>query len=170
MTNKKETYNHNLNSPEKFGFELSKIKKENNFQVPENYFAELPQIIQEKANRKKAQFDMGSLLHYFLKPIRIIALGSVLVIIIVGLFLVKNQNQKDPQMAMEISFEELIQEYPEMVEYMDDHVLFELAATQMEQQDLDLIDYEFGFDSILLQNEVLQNLSDEEISEIIYNL
>ena len=57
-----------------------------------------------------------------------------------------------------------------MIEYMDDEILLEFAAAQMAQEDIDFIDYEFGFDSVLFQNDVIPQLSDEEISEIIYNL
>ena len=165
MTNKKETYDQN-----KVGSDLSTIRNENSFQVPENYFDELPQVIQEKIYKKKVQFDIGNFIHHFVKPYRFIAIGSIVAIILLGLFLFTNQEQDDSQTSFYISFEELVQEYPDMMEYMDDQDLIEFVAAQMTQQDLYYFDYEFGFDSILLQNEVFQHLSDEEVSEIIYNL
>ncbi len=73
-------------------------------------------------------------------------------------------------MPYEISLEDLIQEYPEMIEYMDDEVLVEFAVAQMAQEDIYFIDFEFGFDSMLFQDDIIQHLSDEDISEIIFNL
>lgn len=170
MTNEKVTYNDNLNNPEEFGSVLSKIKRENNFQVPENYFDELPQMIQEKVEHKEVRFSFESMFHYFLKPYRAIALGSMLAFFILGLFIITNQDQENLQISYEISLEDLIQEYPDMIEYMDDEVFLDFAAAQMAQEDIDFIDYEFGFDSIFYQDDVIPHLSDEEISEIIYNL
>ncbi len=170
MINEKVTYDDNMNNPEKFGSELSKIKKENNFQVPENYFDDLPQMIQEKVNQKEVRFSFESMFLYFLKPYRVIALGSILALVILGLFIITNQEQENLQMPYEISLEDLIQEYPEMIEYMDDEVLVEFAVAQMAQEDIYFIDFEFGFDSMLFQDDIIQHLSDEDISEIIFNL
>lgn len=168
MINKKKSYN-NLNDSEESGPELYKINKEHNFRVPENYFDELPQIIQERVNRKKLRFTMDHLFIYFTKPIRLIPLVSLIAALFIGLFIVINQNQKELQLSGEITFEDIMIEFPDMIEYMDDEDLLEFAATQMTQQDIDMIDYEFGFDSILFQNEVFQHLSEDEITEILYN-
>ena len=78
MTNEKETYDQGLNNLEKFGSELSNIEKENNFQVPENYFADLPHLIQERVNNKSKKLDIGTLFYYFVKPKWAIAFGSLL--------------------------------------------------------------------------------------------
>ena len=88
MINKKVTYDANMNNPEKFGSELSKIKKENNFQVPENYFDDLTQMIKEKVNQKEVRFSFESMFLYFLKPYRVIALGSMFALLILGLFII----------------------------------------------------------------------------------
>lgn len=168
MTNKNDSYN-KLNNPEKTGYELSKIKKENNFQVPENYFNELPQVIQQRVTQQKAQFIFINIFNYLTKPYRLIALSSLVVLLIVGVFFIANQKIED-QVFVEFSFEDIMEEYPEMIEYMDDQVLMEFAAVQMDDQEIDFFDYESGIDPMLSQDEVLQQLSDEEISEIIYNL
>lgn len=168
MTNKKETYNNNFNNPEELGADLSMIRRENNFKVPENYFDELPQLIQKKAIQKKNQFDFGSIYNYFTKPFRIIIFGSLLAVLTVGVFIITHQN--DDPFSTELSFEEMMNVYPEIIEYMDEQVLIEFAASQMNLQEINFNDYEFGFDSIQLQNEIIQHLSDEEFSEIIYNL
>jgi len=94
----------------------------------------------------------------------------LVVLLFIAFFLNTNQYQNFTQETFEISFEELMQEYPDMLEYMDDQVLFEFAATQMDQQDLDMMDFDFGIDSSYIQNEVIQHLSDEEVTEFIYNL
>ncbi len=168
MANKKEPYN-NVTNPEEPGSELSKIKIEQNFQVPENYFVELPQIIQEKVIQRKVQFDMHSIFNYFTNPYRAVVLGSLLAVLLVGIFILSNQKNEN-QISVEFSFEEMMEIYPDLIEYMDDQVLIEFVAVQMDQKEFDFIDYEIGFDSILIQNEVIPLLSDEEISEIIYNL
>lgn len=170
MTNNKDKYNNNLNDPEEFASELSKIKKENNFQVPENYFAELPQRIQEKATKKKVQFSFGNMYNYFTKPMQAIAVGSVMAIILIGLFVISNQKREDIQITVEISFEDIMQEYPYLIEYMDDHLLIEFAAARMNDLDLNILDLKPGFDLILLEDEWILNISDEEIIEIMYNL
>jgi len=170
MTNNKDKYNNNLTNPEEFASELSKIKKENNFQVPENYFAKLPQSVQEKITKKKVQFSFGSIYNYFTKPVQVIAVGSVMTIILIGLFVIFNQKQEDIQITVELSFEDIMQEYPDMIEYMDDNLLIEFAAAQMNDHDMTMFDLEPGFDSILLEDEWILNISDEEIIEIIYNL
>lgn len=169
MTNEKMTYDDSLNSQEKFGSELSKIKKENNFQVPENFFDELPQIIQEKVSQEH-HFRIENIINYFLKPYRAIAMGSIISLLILGLFFMPNQNNGNLQLSNEISLEDLIQLYPDVLEYMDDDVLVDFAAEEMTQEDIDFIDFELGFDAIIFQDDVIQHLSDEEISEIIYNL
>lgn len=63
-----------------------------------------------------------------------------------------------------------MREYPDMIEYMDDHLLIEFAAAQMNDLDMNMFDLEPGFDSILLEDEWILNISDEEIIEIMYNL
>jgi len=165
MTNEKETYNHH--KPES---ELSKIRKENNFQVPEKYFDELPLIIQERVGREKPLFNISNIIKFFTKPYRAVAVGSIVTIIMIGLFLFTNQEQNNSQTSFDISYEELIQVYPEVIEYMDDQVLIEFAAAWMDQEELYYFDYEFGFDSVSFQNELFPILSDDEISEILYNL
>lgn len=170
MTNEKETYDQGLNNLEKFGSELSKIEKENNFQVPENYFADLPHLIQERVNNKSKKLDIGTLFYFFMKPKWAIAIGSLVVLLFIAFLFNTNQTQNFTQETFEISFEELMQEYPDMLEYIDDQVLFEFAATQMDQQDLDMMDFDFGIDSTYIQNEVIQHFSDEEVTEFIYNL
>ncbi len=170
MTNDKDKYNNNLTNPEGFTPELSKIKKENNFQVPENYFAELPQRIQKRATKKKVQFSFGSIYNYFTKPAQAIAVGSVMAIILIGLFVISNQKREDIQITSEISFEDIMQECPDLIEYMDDYLLIEYAAAQMNDLDMNMFDLEPGFDSILLEDEWILNISDEEIIEIMYNL
>jgi len=167
MTNKNEKYN-NIN-PEESAHEFLKIKKENNFQVPENYFEELPQKIQEKITRKKVRFLPGSGFNLFTKPARIIAVGSLLAIVVIGLFVIPGQNRKYAQQYIEISFEDIMKEEPGIIEYMDDQLLIEFASARMNQKEMDYINIDLGFDSILLQDDFFQYLTDEEISEIIYN-
>lgn len=170
MVNGKVTYEDNLNNQESFNSELSKIEKENNFQVPENYFIELPQLIQDKIALKESDFNIEGMLFNFIKPYRAIALGSLLVLLILGLFFITNLNQDEFQISNDISFDDLIHEYPDMIENMDDQLLIEFAAAWMEKEDLDYFDFDYGFDSIQLHNEVFLQLSDDEISEIIFNL
>ena len=170
MTNDKDKYNNNLTNPEGFTPELSKIKKENNFQVPENYFAELPQRIQEKAAKKKVQFSFSSIYNYFTKPVQAIVVGSVMAIILIGLFVISNQKREDIQLTVEFSFEDILREYPDMIEYMDDHLLIEFVAARMNDLDMNMFDLEPGFVSILLEDEWILNISNEEIIEIMYNL
>lgn len=165
MTNENETYDQNLNNLEKIGSELSKIEKENNFQVPENYFADFPHIIQERINNRSKKLSISS---FFIKPKWAIAVGSLVVLLFIAFLL--NTSQNSTQETFEISFEDLMEEYPDMFESMDDQIVFEFAASQMDQQDLDMMGYDFGIDSTYFQSEVIQHLSDEEVTEIIYNL
>ncbi len=169
MTNKNNKY-HNLKNPEELAHELSRINKENNFRVPKNYFDELPQNIQERVVREKHRVSMDNLFVYFRKPYSVFAIGSFVAAIFLVLFLVFNQHQKELQFSGDISFEDIMFEYPDMIEYMDEQILIEFAAAQMTQEEIDMMDYEFEFDSILFQNVELENLTDEEITEIIYNL
>ena len=170
MTNTKDKYNNNFSNPEEFGHELSKIKKENNFQVPENYFDELPQQIKDRVTKKKFRFSIDNLYAYFTRPFRTIAIGSLVAVLIIGLIIISNQQQEDFQISVELSFDDMIQAYPEMIEYMDDNEMIEFAAAEMDGDAMGLIDLELGFDSILFQNELMQQVSDEELIEIMYNL
>ena len=60
---------------------LSKIKKENNFKVPDNYFEDFPTIVQEKISKKPSTF-ISRFLFFILKP-QFIATFSILVIFFV---------------------------------------------------------------------------------------
>ena len=60
---------------------LSKIKKENNFKVPDNYFDDFPSIVQEKVTTRSSSF-VSRFLFFILKP-QFIATFSILVIFFV---------------------------------------------------------------------------------------
>ncbi|MCK5822612.1 MAG: hypothetical protein KAG95_01315 [Bacteroidales bacterium] len=61
---------------------LSKIKKENNFNVPDNYFDDFPSIVQERISKKSSTF-ISKFLFLILKP-QFIAAFSIVVIFFVS--------------------------------------------------------------------------------------
>ena len=95
MTNEKETYDQSLNNLEKFGSELSNIEKMNNFQVPENYFDDLPHLIQERVNNRSEKLSISSLFSFFIKPKWAIAFGSLVVLLFIAFLLNTNQKKEE---------------------------------------------------------------------------
>ena len=61
---------------------LSKIKKENSFKVPDNYFDDFPTIIQEKISTKPS-FSFSKYLFFIFRP-QFIAVFSLIVIFVVS--------------------------------------------------------------------------------------
>jgi len=61
--------------------ELSKLKKENNFTVPESYFEELPLKVQERVHQKKTNvfFGFSELIR---KPAYVISFAILLILIV----------------------------------------------------------------------------------------
>lgn len=72
---------------------LSKIKKENPFSVPDNYFNELPMQIQERVRQKRV-FYPAVLIELLKKPAYALSFSLLLLLIIIIPFTISTYNSK----------------------------------------------------------------------------
>ena len=92
---------------------LSKIKKENSFKVPDNYFDDFPTIIQEKISTKPS-FFLSKYLFFIFRP-QVIAAFSLIVIFVVS-YSVFNSHQKTNMLSstdLTEYFEQNLSDYDE---------------------------------------------------------
>jgi hypothetical protein len=152
---------------------LSGIKDRNPFVVPENYFGELPMRIQENISGKLPGVKKWQLSGYMLNPkYSVTGLAAVLLI---ALFLwmtnSKNTNLDINMVLSEITYNDILEESPEIFEYIDESIYLEMVAT-LTNSDQNIIFLEtFSSDSSISGQEILDYISDEILDdELIYNL
>ncbi len=95
---------------------LSKIKKENSFKVPDNYFDDFPTIIQEKISTKPT-FSFSKYLFFIFRP-QFIAVFSLIVIFFVSYSIFNSHLKTNTLSSNDIA------EYIEQNQYDYDEDLF----------------------------------------------
>ena len=123
---------------------LSKLKKENNFNVPANYFEELPTQIQERisqTNSKTTFLDKVKLL-ISLKTTKLALVSSTAVSVLIISFLILNSETilEEPEFAISINFEpfsddELIA-YVETEQYTDNETRDLYIEKKIEEENI----------------------------------
>ncbi|MEZ5082813.1 MAG: hypothetical protein R2750_05125 [Bacteroidales bacterium] len=165
-----KTHNTNNERLEDISSLLAGIKRENPFRVPENYFDELPEKIRIRLEQDGAKAEGGIRLKT-IKPLFYItsAAASILIFLSVWFFVKRDQEMSDAFTG--ISFETLMNESPELIEYMDEHSLIDVLLVNSTEA-IDFGDVSLDLDSNLTNEDIYDYLYyDEEISnELLYNL
>jgi hypothetical protein len=86
---------------------LAAIPKYNPYEVPENYFDELPTLVQEKANQQTVKFSILEWLLLFIKPRVLVPVCSIALIAFLGIKYITNTAQLP---VVEIAEETTIEE------------------------------------------------------------
>jgi hypothetical protein len=85
--------------------ELKKLKGNNPFEVPENYFDNLPEAINELKNRKKSATTV--FLNHALRPVYYYA-AAIILLLAITLFLIKPFADENNEAVVELSWEDVI--------------------------------------------------------------
>ena len=172
MSKEKLKYNPDeLDSLGNFAPELSKIKKENPFRVPKNYFNELPMAIQQKVSKSKQISVWERFTQLIKKPEYSITFAIVATAFIVALALfIKPDVQKD-EFISEITVEDIIKEYPEFISSIDESMIIELLFVDNNYEIEDYFNTNIESDSSISEDDIIDYLSDENFdTELFYNL
>ena len=142
------------------------LKKINPFEVPKDYFESLPGMIQERIAEKKEDSISTQMIKWMFQPVRVTVLASILIIATVGyLFLFDGSGQEDV-----LTFNDIMLENPEIIEYMDEDLLVELVAEEFIEPDWNVYDPLNVVDSQNVYEELIFQLSEDEITDFLINL
>jgi len=113
---------------------LSSVKKENPFIVPENYFEELPAIVQAKCieHEKPSPSIIDLLLGYLLKPQYAFAMITVVLLIVAGIYLYKPVHKCMEDLETQLANLSTNQTLLYIDEYIDDYDEYLLAEAYLE--------------------------------------
>jgi len=133
---------------------LSKIKKENHFSAPKNYFEVLPEVMNYKTqNISRLQFSFDKLAYRFLVPI------TSLVVILVLIFN-WTSNNTETELSNEQLAELIIEE-----EYLeiDDYLVYDAYEEIMDEEENEIESETEEYINYLLENNININLIIEEL-------
>lgn len=135
MNNKKKNINDNLNDIDTV---LSKIDKTNPFVVPDDYFDNLPLIIQEKCIKKNNISSLSKIIEYFLIPKHSISLAFGMALIIVSsIFVFNNFNiVSSDTLNNSLSYIENIIKEDYDVNNIDESLIVETLLSEIEYSDI----------------------------------
>jgi len=148
MKAKNKISNHNNEELREFAPTLSKIEKQNPFQVPERYFDTLPTIIQERCIKDK-RASLSEWLQHILSPRILAPISAAIVLIIIGInFFISSPTplEKDALLSLEqLSAEDIYSaieagDLYEIDEYLIVEALIEVED-EGEESDEEIIDY-----------------------------
>ncbi|MCF8367987.1 MAG: hypothetical protein K9G76_03020 [Bacteroidales bacterium] len=151
-------------------FPLAGIQKNMNpFEVPVNYFETLPGKIQARINKEDQGNASDSRVIKFKSRYIYASLAAAMVALLVtfGIYFFQEDTQDT---FPEITLNDVLNDYPELIEYMDESLLIEtILASSTGELDYSIID--FSNDSSITDEEIFDYLNDEDYSEeILYNL
>lgn len=164
-----KTYKTNNEKLEDLSPFLASLKKENPFQAPENFFEELPEKINNRIQLEKSNENRG-IRKLFGRPIYYLATAAASILILVAIWIFTNEKQPVTDLFSEISFEILMDESPELIEYMDEDDLID-ALFVYSSETIEFSDIKLDSDTSLTEDDIFDYLDDENISnELLYNL
>lgn len=151
---------------------LSKLKKENPFEVPANYFEQLPGQIMEQAKLTPVERPaprvswldhIGAAFSFMLRPQVAFALICLAALSWTGIFMWKNQSQLQAEvLEQEDTF---IEEYiAAHLDEFDAEILAQVVFEEGEDDDAMLNDLDMDDD---LMNEILEELDDVDLEELL---
>ena len=85
---------------------LLSIDKYNPFEVPKDYFEELPTIIQERVVESKESSSLLDWLFWLLKPRLAVSMIAILIISVVGIYYMNNNSIQNTEATEELSLED----------------------------------------------------------------
>lgn len=169
MLNEKHTYNQN-DDLEDLAPKLSGLKKENPFKVPDNYFDELPEIIQAKMNSVSEENKMKGIRFIFSRTQNVITLAAASIVILLAIFILLRNDSGNTDYFSGITLENILEENPEMIESMEDYLLVDVMLTASDYLEEENFIDNMDFDSTLHTDDMINYLSDDEIeTELLYN-
>jgi len=171
MKNNNNTYEDKENGLDKLAPNLDKLKKGNPFTVPENYFNQLSRDIKDKIAHEDELSLSDRIRVWVMQPKYSVSLAAVVVLLVMVFSGVFKQQDDSFEDFSGITLEQLFEENPEIIEYMDEALLIEvLYATSEETESLETTDG-LSLDTNITDDAVIDFLIDEDIStESLYNL
>ena len=156
----------------KFAPELSKIKKDNPFKVPDDYFDKLPEAIREKvASVTKKISIFEQFLLRFKQPKYSITTGLAFILIVVALFVFIKPADKEIQFLSDITIDDILEESPELIYDMDESIILEVLFADNTDETYDYFESDIYNDTTINEDEIIDYLSDENFeTELLYNL
>jgi len=157
---------------EEFAPELNRIKRDNPFMVPDGYFDKLPTSIQEKIeseSHKSPNFEQ--IVTLFKQPKYSVTAGLTIVILIVAMVVFIKPSDKETQFFSDITIDDIIDEYPEFIYYLDESIILEVLFAENGEDTYDYFRNDIYTDTTLTEDEIIDYLSDEKFeTDLIYNL
>lgn len=149
---------------------VASLKRNNPFQVPENYFEELPDKIKARLEKNKTNTKSG-IKSRPIKPLFYITTAAASILIFLSVWFFTNREKEMPVSFTDITFETLMNESPELIEYIDENTLID-ALFVYSTEAIEFSDVSLDSDSSLTNEDIFEYLdNDEEISsELLYNL
>ena len=152
---------------------LSRLKKENPFEVPADYFENLPDQILEQVRptaqpstpvaRESWLDQLLNSLATLLQPRPALALVSLALLVVAGIFLLRTN---DPGQLAERTLAEEAKDYiASNIDEVDDELLMEMVFGGEEQAE-DILPDVLGEDELLI-DEVLDELEDVNIEDLL---
>ncbi|MCD4736586.1 MAG: hypothetical protein K8R53_11120 [Bacteroidales bacterium] len=152
--------------------ELSRIKKENPYEVPDGYFDTLHVSIQERIKEKTGWNPARLLGYFFRRPVRLVLVTVLFTGIVLAFFVFRTSENNNNMLYVDMTWEELIYSDPGLIYNIDDETIVELYVAA-EGSEVDLDTYETGIlnDTNITEEMILDYLNDQDIStELIYEL
>jgi hypothetical protein len=150
---------------------LSSIGKTNTFKVPEYYFDKLPSEILFKTTNLNSVPVTKRLFWNIFQPKYAVAAAIVVVFIIVSIFYTGKQLSTRNQELADFSLEEILTENPELIETMEDDLLFETLIAFTSEGIIKGIDSTSFIDQSIDNSDLLEFLSEENLTpDLLYNL
>jgi len=145
---------------------LSKMKKDNPFKVPIDYFIELPQEIRKQTIEQKNPISFLDLMLQLLKQHKYaVSLSMISILVLLGLFMFKQQDSSFKQLSLDkISQQEINQFIAYNIDEFDEDMILQTALVDEETDIYDLQSHD-ELDEYI--EEYLINEIDEETLEEI---
>ena len=145
------------------------MRKENPFQVPEDFFerqqAKIKERIAADQQTKKSRTPIISLNSKY-----VLAIAGIAAVLVLYISIFQNGSSEDADLFQEITFEQLMTETPEFVYSLNDAEMMEILFSGAAYSVNEVFDQQFISDSALYNESILNYLVEEEISsEFLYN-
>ncbi len=140
--------------------------KENPFVVPEGYFNALPTKIQEKIAIVKHESFWSWAMKSIWKPAYAVTLSVIAVLLVVTFLFFHRTSSTSSSSFSDITFNDLMNENPELVENMDESLLVEAFASVNSDASQQYLENQFDNDINVSQDKLIEYLSDDPDNSI----
>jgi hypothetical protein len=133
---------------EQFAPTLLNIPKYNPFDIPKDYFDELPSLVQQKAATTNRRTDFIEWLLLFIKPRFVIPLATTIIIAVAGInYMNRNSEIIYPAATEELSLEDHIY-------YIDEAAIIEQYAADTETENENTLSEDNTIEDYLIDNDI----------------